>query len=591
MKDVEFADGVVEVDIAVDGGRSYPGIIFRVQSEEDYERFYLRPHRSGLYPDALQYAPVFNRVACWQLYSGKGFTTPAVIPTGQWIHLKMEIHGRQARVFVGDAEDPALVIHDLKHGLSRGSVGVLGPKNKAACFSNFRYRVDDSLEFEDPPEVETPSHTLTDWEISRAFPAGRIDRESYPDFFLIFYAQWRKVTSEASGLVNISRYAKRSSQGPDCVLARTIVQSDKRQDVRLSFGYSDDVSIFLNGKIVFSGRSGYRSRDPSFVGVVGLHDAVHLTLQKGLNEILLLVTESFGGWGFMCKADRRLDGPIRQHGRLTKVWETPAEFKIPESVLYDPEREILYVTSFNKVGRDKDHIGFISKVELDGEIEDLEWVTGLDGPCGMGIYEDKLFVVECSGNLVEIDIDRGSVSRRYPIAGSTFLNDVAVDRSGNIYITDSTRPPEGRDIYRFIDGDYELWKDGDEIHRSNGLFVRENNLIVGNTGDGSLKSVGLNDGRVNTIACLGAGVVDGIRVDNDGNYIVSHWEGQVYLISPSGEVVEILDTMNAGLNAADFEFIKEKNLLVVPTFLGNKVVAYELAAGVGSQNSGRRGGQ
>lgn len=58
LQDVQFDDGVIEVDVAVSGARSYPGILFRMESRQDYERIYLRPHRLGtLYPDTLQYVP------------------------------------------------------------------------------------------------------------------------------------------------------------------------------------------------------------------------------------------------------------------------------------------------------------------------------------------------------------------------------------------------------------------------------------------------------------------------------------------------------------------------------------------------------
>jgi hypothetical protein len=61
-----------------------------------------------------------------------------------------------------------------------------------------------------------------------------------------------------------------------------------------------------------------------------------------------------------------------------------------------------------------------------------------------------------------------------------------------------------------------------------------------------------------------------------GNYLVSHWEGQTYVISPGGDVVEVLDTMGAA-NSADFEYIRERNLLIIPTFVDNRVIAYRLA--------------
>ncbi|UCH98220.1 MAG: hypothetical protein JSV88_15610, partial [Candidatus Aminicenantes bacterium] len=349
LKDVQLENGIIEVDIAVSGKRSYPGIIFRMQSEENFEHVYLRPHRADLYPDALQYTPVFNGVAGWQLYSGEGFTANATIPANRWNHLKMEISGTQARVFLNNNPEPALVIHGLKHGASKGSVGVLGPKNKTAYFSNFKYRIDNHLKFEPPPETEMPPNMITGWEISQAFNASQIDIAAikYPGFYQVFFTNWQKIKPEASGLVNISRYEKRSGPTPDCILARTVIPSDKKQPIRLSFGYSDEVSIFLNGQKVFYGNSAYRYRDPSFVGIVGLHDAVYLTLEKGLNEIFLMVKETFGGWGFMCQVDREIQLPIKQHHRLKKTWKTPKVFLTSESVLYDPKRQILYVTNFD----------------------------------------------------------------------------------------------------------------------------------------------------------------------------------------------------------------------------------------------------
>ncbi|UCC83419.1 MAG: SMP-30/gluconolactonase/LRE family protein, partial [Gemmatimonadota bacterium] len=155
-----------------------------------------------------------------------------------------------------------------------------------------------------------------------------------------------------------------------------------------------------------------------------------------------------------------------------------------------------------------------------------------------------------------------------------FPNDLAIDDEGNIYISD-TRPSSHVDsrIYRFKDGRFEVWLN-DGIVRANGLYVHGDHLLVGNTGDGKLKAVHLRDKTVQAVVSLGVGVVDGIRVDNRGNHLVSHWEGRTYVISPSGEVVEILDTSYEGVNTADFEYIRERNLLIIPTFVDNRVVAY-----------------
>jgi sugar lactone lactonase YvrE len=578
LKDVEFENGVIEVDVAVNGSRSYPGIIFRMQSNADYERFYIRPHRAGLYPDALQYTPVFKQVAGWQLYNGPGYTAEGEIPVDEWVHVKMEVQGSQARVFLNEGDEPALSIDDLKHGVSKGTLGVLGPNNGTACFSNFMYTVDDDLSFEAPPAAATLPGTITDWEISRPFKAEQANRDRYPRFYTIFGANWQKVAPEASGLVDIARYAQRTAGGADLVLARTKVRSDRRQNVTFSFGYSDEVDLFLNGRKVFAGNSSYQYRDPSFLGIVGFHDAVNLALEKGLNEIFMMVTETFGGWGIMGKLDGEVSPPIKEHERATQVWATDSVFLTPESVLYDPEREILYVTNFDAMfGATEEFTGYISKLSLNGEVEELKWITDLNAPAGIAIYQDKLYTLE-RGFLTEIDITRGEILERYEVPGSDFVNDLAIDGEGNIYISD-TSPSSHIDsrIYRFKDGAFEVWLDGPEIYRANGLFIHENELLVGNTGDGIFKAVDLTDKTVRNITSLGAGVIDGIRVDKQGNYIVSHWEGQTYVISPSGEVVEVLDTMGERLNSADFEYIREHNLLLIPTFLGNRVTAYRLA--------------
>ena len=68
-----------------------------------------------------------------------------------------------------------------------------------------------------------------------------------------------------------------------------------------------------------------------------------------------------------------------------------------------------------------------------------------------------------------------------------------------------------------------------------------------------------------------------IRVDERGDYLVSHWEGRVYRVNPERRIERILDTTVSGENCADFEYVKDERLLVAPTFRGGRVAAYHLA--------------
>jgi sugar lactone lactonase YvrE len=568
LKETDFENGVIEVDVAVTGDRSYPGLVFRMQSPLNYERFYIRPHRAPYYPDALQYTHVISGVASWQLCQGEGFTALAEIPKNKWIHLKMEISGTQARVYLDNMDHPALVIPHLKHGKSKGTIGLMGPLDKTAFFSNFRYKVDNTLEFDPPPDVDTPPGMIMEWELSQAFKADAIEMDVYPDEQIRQKIEWKRVHPEPSGLLDVCRFSQRSPGGPEVVFAMATISAKKQETKKYLFGYSDEISIFLNGKNLFTGNSAYQSRDPSFLGAVGLFDAVFLPLEKGENELLFVLKETFGGWGFMCQ-----DGTaVFQAEGLVKLWETEKSFKIPESIVFDGGRNCFYVSNYdgynpsNNQGKQA-----ISKVSLDGKNVILEWASGLNNPTGMAIFGNRLYVVERQ-NLVEIDLDSSQIIEKHPIPQAGFLNDVAVDDSGNLYISDSSKHV----IYRYSGGIVEEWIKNSEIRNPNGLHVFGGRLIVGNNGDQCLKAIDCETKKIATITNLGPGIIDGIQSDNRGNLLVSHWEGKIYLVSPEGEVEKLLDVSVPKTNTADFAYFEEKGLIVIPTFTNNQVLVYRL---------------
>jgi len=564
---VEFENGIIEFDMAINGKRSYPGIFFRVQSVANYEHFYIRPHRVGLYPDALQYAPAFNRSSCWQLFSGEGYTSAVDMPKKEWVHVKLEIKGNQARVFINNSKKPDLVINHLQHGNSKGGLTLNSPKNGTAYFSNFSYKIDDNIEFTPVEKEKIPYGTLINWEISQSYKIGKIDFEKTPNQQKLANIKWQKVECEPTGIVNLSKHIARFSREPDCIFARTTIHANSDELKELKFGYSDATAIFLNGKLLFSGNSAYRYRDPSFLGIMGLFDAVYLPLKKGDNELIMIVAESFGGWGFICQ-----DGKATYMDKgLTKLWESEKKFATSESVLYDPKRETIYVTNFDQFNMGNPRaFQFISKVSLNGKIDKLKWVDSLNNPLGMTIYNDKLFVAERNA-VAEIDLDKAKVIKRHPIQGSVFLNDIAIDKKGSIYITDSRK----NIIWKYSYGKAEEWLSGSDVLDPNVIYIHENTLFFGNSGDQSLKKVNLPDKSIKTITKFETGFIDGFRIDENGDYLVSLWKGKVYRVTPQGEKTKILDTTTPGYFSADFEYIKEKGMLIIPTFLGNRITVYK----------------
>jgi len=565
LKDLDFQNGIIEVDIAVDGTRSYPGINFRIQSPQNYEKFYMRPHRAGLYPDALQYSPVTNGITEWQMWNGAGYTTGAAIPENEWIHLKIEVNGTRAKIYLNNDEQPALDIYDLKHGLSSGTIGLNGP---SAFFSNFSYRETENLDFGAPQTIHYPTGMVMDWEITQPFKITQADFEKTPQQQDLEDIEWQNAKADRSGLVNIGKYYGMQGREPVCVFARTYIYADEDKVKEYKFGYSDAVSIFLNGEIIFFGNSAYQKRDPSFLGIIGLNDAVFLPLKTGKNELIFLVAESFGGWGFMVQDGKH----IEKGDEITEIWETSRDFKVSESVLYDPKRKVLYVSNFDQFNQGNPNIKqSLSKLNMKGEVVELEWSGELTNPLGMTWFNDKIYSAERK-SIAVIDPETGNITDRIEIPESVFLNDIAIDQSGTIYVSDSRKDV----IWKCADGSCEEWLVGPDVLDPNVMYMFEDKLLFGNSGDEYLKSVDLSSKEVKSIAKLGPGFIDGIRPDGKGNLLVSHWEGRLYLVGMDGKVTKILDTTAPGYYIADFEYIPETGIIYIPTFYDNRVMSYKL---------------
>ncbi|HEX6972809.1 MAG TPA: hypothetical protein VF147_00325 [Vicinamibacterales bacterium] len=316
LKDVVFRDGVIDVDVSTPASRGFFGIQFRVRDEgATAEWVYLRQHKSGQ-PDALQYTPVLNTGLNWQIYNGPGFTGAVDIPKDTWFHLRLEVAGAQAKLFVKDMQKPVLVMDDLKSGSERGAIA-LAVLTGATYFSNLRVQQTPDVPWT-RHQPSMPAGTITTWSLSPAYDAlaRDLERPLAPEERASI--EWQDVEAEAPGFVVINRYrdsphprvtfardfSKRLDPQPGMkvVYARTTIQSARDEVRKLSIGYSDDVSVFLNGRILYRGRSAQNFRDPAFLGIISPeNDAVYLPLRQGENELVLAVSELGGGWGFICR--------------------------------------------------------------------------------------------------------------------------------------------------------------------------------------------------------------------------------------------------------------------------------------------------
>jgi len=278
---------------------------------------------------------------------------------------------------------------------------------------------------------------------------------------------------------------------------------------------------------------------------------------------------------------------------VKKIWETSADLKNPESVVYLPKQNLLLVSNVNGKPDQKDQNGFISKISAsNGSIIELNWLTGLNAPKGMVVYDhgSKLYVTDIT-DLVEIDIDSGKIIKRFNAPGSTFLNDVALDNQGNIYVSDTVT----NTIFKLDTNannsnntSLQVWLQNPQLNGPNGLHVdnTKNRLIVASLGQMSKPGAGIEVVNLNnkSIGKLGEegktspiGGLDGIESDatETNYYVTDNPGGKLLIVNADGSRYETLIDLHTR-GTADLRTIPGQNTIIIPLMQDNKLVAFKL---------------
>ncbi len=259
----------------------------------------------------------------------------------------------------------------------------------------------------------------------------------------------------------------------------------------------------------------------------------------------------------------------------TEVWRTTG-FSSPESVEWDAGAGVFYVSNMGADPMAKDGDGYIGTLGADGVIQTDKWITGLDAPKGMAIAAGKLYTADVD-QLVEIDIAAGTVTNRYPAAGSVLLNDVVAAPDGRVFVSDTF----GNSVWVLEGGAMSIFAQDPMLMGANGLTVIGNALIVANLGDtsqgfdkikpGYAVSVDLTSKAITPYGSADpSGVLDGVEPDGAGGVLITdNMGGRLLQQSPGGVAAEV-GKLEPG--AADLEFVADKGLIVVPLTPANTVV-------------------
>jgi hypothetical protein len=313
-KGVDLRNGTIEADVATYPKGAFFGVAFHVTSPDQFENVFFRPGAAG----TIQYSPSWFNMNAWQFYPGSEYTANPDIPAEHWVHVRIIIKGLQAAVYFDTVPDPVMVVKNLAQGGTSGSIGFWAVGG-GGYIANLRYQLDPAKYPLEPTRSVIPGAITEGWSLSQAFDVSKTDPGTYPN---VATMKWQPVSAEREGIVMIGRYRKdprvypstlppeypakpEPIPGTQVVFARTTISAPRATVRKMWVGYSDDVVVYLNGRPIYAGRNARSSREPNYYGwFYPYADAVYLPLRAGPNELVLAVSETFGGWGFLCAFDR-----------------------------------------------------------------------------------------------------------------------------------------------------------------------------------------------------------------------------------------------------------------------------------------------
>ncbi len=258
--------------------------------------------------------------------------------------------------------------------------------------------------------------------------------------------------------------------------------------------------------------------------------------------------------------------------------EVKGGFQTPESILVDTKNDVYLVSNINGNPSEADNNGFISKVAPDGTILELKWLEGgvggisLNAPKGMALVGNSLYITDL--NVVRV-FDKNSKRSlgTIKIPDSSFLNDLATDNMGNVYVSDSGLKPDfspsGTAAVYKINRLREITAvaKGEALALPNGLSVANGELYVVPFGSKDVYTLGANGKQTNVVQLPG-GSLDGIEWFN-GAWYISSWEtSSVYSIK-NGVVSVVVDKIPS---PADIGIDTKRGHLLIPVFNENRLV-------------------
>jgi len=261
---------------------------------------------------------------------------------------------------------------------------------------------------------------------------------------------------------------------------------------------------------------------------------------------------------------------------LTSLWQVN-NFDQPESVAVNSKEKAIYVSNINGQPTELNGKGYISKLDMNGNVINKHWLKNLDAPKGMAVHGDNLYIADMQ-QVHQVSISQARIVKQFKVKEAKMLNDITISDDGTVYISDLL----GGGVYRIADNKISLWFDHAELNHTNGLLWKQGEILIATWG------LGMNDdfttqtaGSIYTlnikspvlVKVKGAdqlGNLDGLVQYNNAIYVSDWMTGAMFKIE-GGKSSEVI-TLKPGL--ADIG--RAGSILLTPSMHDGQLTAWEL---------------
>ena len=269
---------------------------------------------------------------------------------------------------------------------------------------------------------------------------------------------------------------------------------------------------------------------------------------------------------------------------------TVSGFETPESVRFDPARDVIYVSNVTGNPQQKDNNGYISRVRTDGAVDSLRFIAGgrdgvtLHSPKGMFLAGDTLWVADIDA-VRAFDVASGAhlISINLAPDGAVFLNDVTRAPDGTLYVSDtryvfsdSGVRHQGPDrVYRIgPDRAISIAVQGDTLGAPNGVFWDQDGqrLLIAAIGRERIFEWRPGDSVPRLIAS-GPGGYDGVEALGAGRFLLSSQNDSSISVLENGSVTKVIPGI---VSPGDIGWDPAGRRVFVPLLNGNQVMIWRI---------------